>query len=113
MAAEKTERMANQRRGQVTVRVQYFELIQRVVRVPGEQVVLPAGARVDELFAALAARHGVQLTRALLSADGLPLPNAVIMIDGSNIMHHQGMHTPLRHDCQLRVLLLPPFIGGG
>ncbi len=98
---------------QITVSVQYFELVRRHVDTPNEELTLPRGATVADLMEALARRHGVALGEALVGPDGGPLPNAVILLDGGNILHRQGMDTALTHGSLVRLMLLPPFIGGG
>ena len=98
---------------QITVRVQYFELVRAHVDVSDQQVALPAGATISRLMADLARQHGEALGEALIGPDGGPLPNAVILLDGGNILHRQGMDTVLAEGSLVRMMLMPPFIGGG
>ena len=98
---------------QITVRVQYFELVRQHVDLPEQQLELPLGATMHLLMAALVRQHGAGLSDALMGPDGEPLPNAVILLDGSNILHRQGMDTELADGNLVRMMLMPPFIGGG
>ena len=97
----------------ITVSVQYFELIRDVVDLPDQALSLPRGADMRLLFEALTDQHGPALGEAMLGPDNGPLPNAVILLDGGNILHRQGMETPLADGSQVRMMLMPPFIGGG
>lgn len=98
---------------QITIRVQYFELVRQQVDLPAQEFALPPGATVRQLMAALVRQHGAGLGEALMGPDGGPLPNAVILLDGGNILHRQGMDTELAHGSLVRMMLMPPFIGGG
>lgn len=98
---------------QISVRVQYFELVRRHVDATDQTLVLPRGATVAEMMAALARQHGEALGEALLGPDGGPLPNAVILLDSANILHLDGMDSELGDGSLVRLLLMPPFIGGG
>ncbi len=95
------------------IRVQYFELVRHHVDVPDEEVHLDGGATVRDLMAALTRRHGPGLGDSLIGPDGGPLPNAVILLDNGNILHRQGMDTELPDGGLVRMMLMPPFIGGG
>lgn len=97
----------------VTVTVYYMGLIQEVLPVSSERVTLATGATVGNLLAELSARHGPALAEALLAPDGEPLPNAVVQLDGRNILHLQGQQTPIERDGVLHIVLTPGFIGGG
>jgi molybdopterin converting factor small subunit len=98
---------------QLTVRVLFFGPIQETVSAPEERVTLAAGATVGDLLCALAARHGEAFSEALLAPTGEPLPNAVVQLDGKNILHLQGRRTPLIRDGTLHIVVTPGFIGGG
>lgn len=98
---------------QVTVKVLYFGPIVTTVGVPEEWVGLPAGATVGELVAALVERHGDAFREALLWTDGSPLPNAVILLDGKNVLHHGGMDTPIERDGSAHIVLMTAATGGG
>lgn len=95
------------------ITVQYFELVRHHVDVPDEVVSLDDGATVRDLMASLTRRHGPGLADALIGPDGGPLPNAVILLGNGNILHHRGMDTELHDGGLVRMMLLPPFIGGG
>lgn len=98
---------------QITVKVQYFELVRQYEDVTDQELALPRGATVGELLAAMVSQHGEALGDALLGPDCGPLPNAVILLDGANILHLEGMDSELGQGSLVRLLLLPPFIGGG
>jgi molybdopterin converting factor small subunit len=97
----------------VRIKVQYFELVRRHVDVPDEEVSLRGGDTVRDLMVALTRRHGPGLADALIGPDGGPLPNAVILLGNGNILHRQGMDTELTDGGLVRMMLMPPFIGGG
>jgi molybdopterin converting factor small subunit len=97
----------------IPVTVQYFGLAQRLVPAAQEQVALRAPGTVRDVLRALARRHGQQLLEALVGPDDAPLPNTLVMLDGANVLHRQGLDTPIQHDATLRVVVLPAFTGGG
>lgn len=97
----------------VTIKVLYFGSIKDVVDVPEETVDLPAGATVRDLISALTQRHGRAFQEALfLSGDRL-LPNATILLDGSNILHREAMDTRIEQDGSTHILLMTTAVGGG
>ena len=82
-----------------TVSVRYFAGAKAAAGMRGETVMLPAGATVDDLVAALAADHGEALSRVLAAASFLLDEVAV----------HEGT-TQLADGAVVDVL--PPFAGG-
>lgn len=97
----------------VQVSVEFFGVIRDRIRDPHEVLSLPAGQNVRDLFERLIERHGDALRAELLAPKGEPLPNVVLTLDGQRIADSRGMDQVVRGDAVLRVLLLPPFTGGG
>lgn len=97
----------------VQISVEYFGLIRQHVPDASESVSLAEGGTVRELFERLAERHGETLRVELLAPLGEPLPNVVLTVDGHRIADRSGMERAVRGGGVVRVLQLPPFIGGG
>jgi len=97
----------------VTLRVLYFGPSRDAVPLPEEEVALPVGSTVADLFDLLTARHGQVFRDSVLWVDGEPLPNATIIVDGRNIQHLQGMETVIDRDGVAHVVLLTASVGGG
>lgn len=96
-----------------SVTVSYFGAIRTLVPRQDETVALCAGSTVRAVLEAIAARHGAAITEALIGPDGDLLPNTLLMLDGSNVLHRQGLETIVESGAALRVVLLPAFTGGG
>ena len=97
----------------LTVQVQYFGLIREIVPVSEQSVTLPTAATVRDLLSMLFEQYGPRFRDALLAGNDQLLPNAVIALNASNILHKQGMDTPIPARCSLRILLMPAVAGGG
>ncbi len=98
---------------QVPIDVSYFGLIREVLGCTEETISVPVSTSIGEVMGMLQRRHGDSFRNALIAANGEPLPNAVIVLDGANILHRRGFDTEIRRACTVRILLLPPFTGGG
>jgi molybdopterin converting factor small subunit len=97
----------------VQVTVEFFGVIRDRIRDPQEVLSLPPGQKVRDLVERLIQRHGSELRTELLAPKGEPLPNVVLTLDGQRIADSRGMDKEIRGDTVLRVLLMPPFTGGG
>lgn len=97
----------------INVQVLYFGLIRNVVAVAEEEIALPAGGTVRQLFAVLTRKYGNSLRDALFTADGTLLPNAIILLDGNNILNANGLDTPIAPKSTAHILLTMTAIGGG
>lgn len=66
---------------------------------------------IKALLQALAARYGEGLRRELFSADGQELgENIIILVNGRNVVHLQGIDTPLQPEDIVAVF---PVVAGG
>jgi molybdopterin converting factor small subunit len=97
----------------MTIQVLYFGLIRNIVRVAEEIVTLRIGATVGDLFGLLSEKHGEAFRDALFTADDTLLANAIILLDGKNILYAEGMDTEIGHQSSAHILLTTTAIGGG
>ncbi|HNS96697.1 MAG TPA: MoaD/ThiS family protein [Polyangiaceae bacterium] len=97
----------------VVVTIEHFGLIRETMPSPQEKIVVPVGMTVRELFQHLIERYGDSYRDALLAPQGQPLPNVVLTLDGEQISDEAAMNRAMMHDVVVRVLQMPPFIGGG
>ena len=95
------------------IEIHYLGLTQDLLKLPGEKLELPSAVTICELFSILDRRHNNLVIESVIAANGDPLPNALILLNGSNILHQQGMETQIIENCKVQILLLPGFIGGG
>lgn len=95
------------------IKVWYFGAIKKILGVDEETLVLQAGSQIRELIAALAARHGPPFLEAIFAPHERLLPNAMILLDGDNILHGEGFATTMDGRGLVQILLMPPFVGGG
>ncbi len=96
-----------------TIRVLYFGLVRNVVQEAEEEVTLPAGATVGKLLDVLCERHGDPLRDALFTVEGTLIANAMILLDGTNILYGQGLETEIDSQKSLHVLLTTTAMAGG
>ncbi len=97
----------------MTIQVLYFGLIRSVVRVAEESVTLPVGATVRDLFNFLCRKHGEPFCDALFTSDGTLVANAIILLDGSNILYGKGVDTKIDARSSAHILLTTTAMGGG
>lgn len=97
----------------MSVQVLYFGLIQNLVGVAEEAWSLPARATVRQLLDLLADKHGAPFRDALFTAEGTLLANAIILLDGKNILYANGLDTEIPPDSSAHILLTMTAIGGG
>ena len=97
----------------IAIAVQYYGLIREVVPVGEETERVPMGTTVRALLAAVGARYGDRFGEALFAPNGQPVPNAILALDGHSVFNRGGLDTPLERDGTFRILLMPPFTGGG
>jgi molybdopterin converting factor small subunit len=97
----------------MTIQVLYFGLVRNIVRVAEETVTLPIGATVRDLFDFLFKKYGDPFRDALFTSDGTLVANAIILLDGSNILYQKGVDTEIDHQSSTHILLTTTAIGGG
>ncbi|MFQ5849579.1 MAG: MoaD/ThiS family protein [Candidatus Binatia bacterium] len=97
----------------MTIQVLYFGLIRNVVKVAEEAVTLPIGATVRNLFDLLCEKYGDSFRDALFTAEGTLMANAIILLDGSNILYAKGVDTEINRESSAHILLTMTAIGGG
>ncbi|MBI2359277.1 MAG: MoaD/ThiS family protein [Deltaproteobacteria bacterium] len=97
----------------MSVQVLYFGLIRNLVGAAEEALSLPAGATVRQLFDLLADKHGAPFRDALFTAEGTLLANAIVLLDGKNILYANGLDTEIPPDSSAHILLTMTAIGGG
>jgi molybdopterin converting factor small subunit len=72
---------------------------------PREEIVLPPGARLADLFQSLGGKHGPLLAHELARTEGL-----IILINGRDYNLQGGLSAPLKADDTVAVF---PIAGGG
>ena len=100
-------------RNQTTIQVLYFGLVRNVVKEGEDTVTVPAGATVRELLDILCQKHGDPLRNALFTVEGTLIANALILLDGSNILYTNGLDTEIDSQQSLHVLLTTTAMAGG
>jgi molybdopterin converting factor small subunit len=103
----------NARGGQTAIQVLYFGLVRNVVKEAEETVMLPAGATVRDLLDILCQKHGAPLRDSLFTVEGTLIANAIILLDGSNILYNKGLDTEIDRQRSLHVLLTTTAMSGG
>lgn len=96
-----------------TIKVSYAGLIRHLVPDVDETFALPAGSTVRDLLLAVAARHGEDVREMLFVGDRLLVPNAIILVDGTDIGQLRGLDTAVRPEGVTQVLVMNPATGGG
>jgi len=72
---------------------------------------MPAPSDMQALLEEVSERYGPALRAGLLSLDGRALGNnAVVLVNGRNIAHLEGIKTPLSED---DVVSIFPLVAGG
>jgi hypothetical protein len=99
--------------GTTTVRVLYFGLVRNVVKEAEEEIVLPARSKVKDLLEILCRKHGAPLHDALFTVEGTLTANAMLLLDGTNVLYSQGLDTEIDGDRSLHVLLTTTALAGG
>jgi molybdopterin converting factor small subunit len=96
------------------ITVHYFGQMKRAVGGHStDQVELPDGSALGDLFANLVARYGSSVRGLLLTERGDLRAEAGVQLNGRNAVALQGLSTPLKEDDQaVIVLLAPPVMGG-
>jgi molybdopterin synthase sulfur carrier subunit len=68
-----------------------------------------APSNLRELLLALSQRYGSLFRRAVLAGDGLN-PQAIILVNGRNVLHLSGLDTSLYSDDKVSIF---PMVAGG
>ena len=97
----------------MTIQVLYFGLIRNLVGVAEEALTLPARATVRQLFDLLAHKYGAAFRDAVFTAEGTLLANAIVLLDGKNILYANGLDTEIAPESSAHILLTMTAIGGG
>ena len=105
--------MTDPKKDNIDVQVFYFGLIRNVVAVAGEALTLPARATVRQLFDLLARKYGAGFRDAMFTAEGTLLANAIVLLDGKNILYANGLDTEIAPESSAHILLTMTAIGGG
>lgn len=96
-----------------TIDVVYFGLVRNVVKEAEETVNVPAGSTVRGLIEILCRKHGEALRGALFTADGTLGSSVMVLLDGTNILHRNGLDTKIDGEQSLHVLLTTTAMAGG
>ena len=88
--------------------VKYFATI-RTYTGETERRLDDAPATLRELLTALAARYGTLFRRAAFAGADLN-PEIIILVNGRNVLHLEGLDTPLAADDHISVF---PMVAGG
>lgn len=100
-------------KNQTAIQVLYFGLVRNVVKEQEETVTLPTGATVRDLVDILCKKHGDPLRDALFTVEGTLIANAILLLDGTNILHTKGLDTEIDSQRSLHVLLTTTAMSGG
>ncbi len=95
------------------VRVSYAGLIRHLVPVADETLSLPDGSTVRDLLVAIADRHGHDVREMLFVGSQQLVPNAIVLLDGTDITHLRGLDTVIDVAGVTQVLVMNPATGGG
>ena len=95
--------MTDPKKDNINVQVLYFGLIRNVV----------ARATVRQLFDLLARKYGAGFRDAMFTAEGTLLANAIVLLDGKNILYANGLDTEIAPESSAHILLTMTAIGGG
>ena len=68
-----------------------------------------APSNLRELLLALSQRYGSLFRRAVFAGDGLN-PQAIILVNGRNVLHLRGLDTSLNSDDKVSIF---PMVAGG
>ncbi len=98
---------------EITIRILYFGLVRNVVKEAEEEIILPAGSTVRRLLDVLCEKHGDALRDALFTVEGTLIANAMILLDGTNILYGEGLDTEIASQKSLHVLLTTTAMAGG
>lgn len=110
---ERFEHRGDDPDSQITIQVLYFGLVRNVVKQGEESVSFRAGGTVRDLLNLLCERHGDGLRDALFTVEGTLIANALILLDGSNILNQKGLDTEIDSQRSLHVLLTTTAMAGG
>jgi molybdopterin converting factor small subunit len=97
----------------VVLAVTYSGPIRDALGISGEQVGHRAGETVRAVVHELERRHGATFGDALLAGAGQLVPNAIVLLDGRDIRHGDGLETRVERPGELVILLMPAAAGGG
>lgn len=95
------------------LRVEYWGLIRSELKRPGDELELPPGTTVGEVFARLAERYGDPFRDRVLNLDGSLASNVAVLVDGVSIHARDGMDTPIHDEQAVHVLVTLNAIAGG
>lgn len=104
---------ATEAKKKLAIEVVYFGLIRNAVSAAEETVTVAEGATVRDLFHLLCERHGERFRDALFTVEETLLPNAIVLLDGSNILNEKGLETKIDDKRSTHILLTTTAIGGG
>jgi molybdopterin converting factor small subunit len=96
-----------------SVKVVFSGLIQHSFGSTEQQVAMPPGGTVRDLLQLLFRKHGEAFQEALFVGAGNLVPNAIVLVDGRDIRHHNGLDLCLDSQLCVELLVLPPATGGG
>lgn len=95
------------------IKVFYFGLVRNAVKVSEETITLPEGATVRELVEILCQKHGAALRDAIFTADGTLGSSVMLVLDGINVLHRDGLATAIAGGESMHVLLTTTAMAGG
>lgn len=92
-----------------SVKVKYYGSFIKLTGIR-ETSIHTLSATVGELIRELCLENGTKFLSAVFNDDGSFSPNAVILLNSSNIFHLEGGDTPLRNSDIIQFL---PVVAGG
>jgi sulfur-carrier protein len=90
------------------VTIKFFATIRTYTGEPARRLD-GAPAHLGDLLTELAARYGTSFRRAVFSGDALSA-EIIILVNGRNVLHLQGLQTPLAADDEVSIF---PMVAGG
>ncbi len=95
------------------VKVVYIGLIRSLVGKRDEAIEILPNATVKDALEYLSHEHGRKFTDILLSSEGTPISEAVmILVNGQQIEYMDGLNTKLGDDSNLELVVVRPIAGG-
>lgn len=73
----------------------------------------PSAVTLAQVLEQFIQNNGESLRTLLLAPQGEPLPNLVLTLNGVRVTEPKGMQRVVKNDGVIKLLLMPPFTGGG
>jgi molybdopterin synthase sulfur carrier subunit len=91
------------------IEVRFYSLLRQKLGVSSMVLELEGSLTIDELIGVISARAKINIRPELFDGNKI-IPGTIILIDGYNIHHINGIETIVDKDCVVSVF--PPAAGG-